>query len=96
MDPAWPGLADPAAPTATAALDRATAEATPADRAEVVRAFVEGAGGLETAGYVRTDHWHGALASSAGQTARVRRPSAGWPRSPASTGPPVPPTASRD
>ncbi len=67
-DPGWPGLGDPAAPADTEALDRATAEATPADRAEVVRAFVEGAGGLETAGYVRTDHWHGALASSAGQT----------------------------
>ncbi len=48
------------------ALDPATAEATPADRAEIVRGFVEGAGGLETAGYCRTNHWHGAFASSSG------------------------------
>ena len=65
-DPGWPGLGEPAPPARTPPLDRATAEASPADRAEVVRAFVDGAGGLETAGYVRTDHWHGALASSAG------------------------------
>jgi predicted Zn-dependent protease len=65
-DPGWPGLGEPAGPGGTPAPDRATSEATPADRAEVVRAFVEGAGGLETAGYCRTDRWHGALASSSG------------------------------
>ncbi len=48
-------------------MDLATAGATPTDRAEVVKAFVDAAGGLETAGYCRTDHWTGALASSAGQ-----------------------------
>ena len=49
------------------ALDPTTAAATPADRAQVVRAFVDAAGELETAGYVRTNHWTGAFVSSAGQ-----------------------------
>ena len=31
-----------------------------------MRAFVDAAGGLETAGYCRTDHWSGAFANSAG------------------------------
>ena len=32
-----------------------------------MRAFVDAAGGLETAGYCRTNHWTGAFANSAGQ-----------------------------
>jgi predicted Zn-dependent protease len=67
IDPGWPGLAPKAAPGPAAAFDPATAAATPADRAQVVRAFVDAAGGLEVAGYVRTNHWSGALVSSAGQ-----------------------------
>ena len=66
-DPSWPGLAAPAAPGDVEAVDRATAEASPTDRAEIVREFVDAAGGLETAGYVRTNHWTGAFASSSGQ-----------------------------
>ena len=66
-DPGWPGLAPQADPAATSGVDLATAGATPTDRAEVVRAFVDGAGGLETAGYCRTNHWTGAFASSSGQ-----------------------------
>ncbi|MGH9270881.1 MAG: metallopeptidase TldD-related protein, partial [Ilumatobacteraceae bacterium] len=46
---------------------------TPADRADVVAAFVEAAGGLETAGYCRTGHWSGAFANSAGQQATGER-----------------------
>ena len=57
LDPGWPGLAPPAPPGAVAAVDPATAAATPDDRAGVVAAFVEAAGGLEAAGYCRTDHW---------------------------------------
>ncbi len=68
LDPTWPGVAPPARPGPATGVDLATAGATPADRAEVVRAFVEGAGGLETAGYCRTNHWSGALADSAGQS----------------------------
>jgi predicted Zn-dependent protease len=67
LDPGWPGLAPMAAPAPMAPLDPATAAATPADRAQVVRAFVDAAGGLETAGYVRTNHWTGGFVSSAGQ-----------------------------
>jgi predicted Zn-dependent protease len=64
-DPAWPGLAPPAdVPSGTALGD-----ATPADRAQVVRGFVDGAGGLETAGYCRTNVWNGAFANTAGQRA---------------------------
>ncbi len=67
VDPTWPGLTGPVAPAATATPDEVTAHASPGDRAEVVRAFVEGAAGLETAGYCRTTSSHAAFASSAGQ-----------------------------
>jgi predicted Zn-dependent protease len=66
-DPGWPGLAATAPPGPTAPVDPPTAAATPADRAQVVRAFVDAAGGLEVAGYVRTSHWSGAFVSSGGQ-----------------------------
>ncbi len=66
VDPGWPGLAPPAAAPSVPAVDAATADASPADRAAVVRAFVDAAGGLETAGYCRTDHWSGAFANSGG------------------------------
>ena len=67
-DPGWPGIAPPADLDAVAPVDAATTGATPADRAGVVRAFVDGAGGLETAGYCRTNHWSSGFANSAGQT----------------------------
>lgn len=67
-DPGWPGLAPAAAPGLAPTVDRASADVTPADRAKIVRAFVDGAGGLETAGYCRTNHWSGSFANSAGQT----------------------------
>ncbi len=67
VDPTWPGLADAASAGHTDGLDSETAAASPADRATVVKKFVDAAGGLETAGYVRTNHWTGALANSAGQ-----------------------------
>jgi predicted Zn-dependent protease len=68
VDPTWPGLAASADAGDTDPVDPGTAGATPADRAAVVRAFVDAADGLETAGYVRTNHWTGAFASSAGQS----------------------------
>jgi predicted Zn-dependent protease len=67
VDPAWPGLAPPADVASGPALGAVMA--TPADRAQVVRGFVDGAGGLETAGYCRTNVWDGAFVNSAGQTA---------------------------
>jgi predicted Zn-dependent protease len=66
-DPGWPGLAPPARTRGTGTLDDATATATPGERAERVRAFVEAAGGLETAGFCRTRTTWAAFANSAGQ-----------------------------
>ncbi|WP_329104305.1 metallopeptidase TldD-related protein [Micromonospora sp. NBC_01699] len=70
-DPAWPGLA-PASPVAPGNWDSATAHASPDERADRVRAFVDAAGGLETAGYCRTVNWAGAFANSAGQAVTGR------------------------
>jgi predicted Zn-dependent protease len=67
LDPGWPGLAPPASAGAVAAVDPATVDATPDDRAALVRAFVDATAGLEAAGYCRTSHWTGAFANSAGQ-----------------------------
>ena len=67
-DPGWPGLAPPADGAVVPAIDAASASATPADRANAVRAFVDGAGGLETAGYCRTNSWSGGFANSEGHT----------------------------
>jgi predicted Zn-dependent protease len=67
LDPGWPGLA-PAAKLATAGtVDDAIANASPADRAERIRAFIDAAGGLTTAGFCRTRHTRAAFANSAGQ-----------------------------
>lgn len=66
LDAGWPGVAPPAALGAVGPLDPATRDASPDDRATIVRDFVDAAGGLETAGYCRTNHWRGAFANSAG------------------------------
>ncbi len=68
-DPEWPGLAPSAAPSGDPAVhfDRATAEATPAARADVVAAFVAAGDGLEAAGYCATTATHELFANSAGQ-----------------------------
>jgi predicted Zn-dependent protease len=71
-DPAWPGVAPPEPVGEGARLDERTANASPADRADRVRAFVDAAGGLETAGYCRTVHWVGAFANTAGQSVTGR------------------------
>lgn len=65
-DPAWGGLAVFAEPPS--GTNEAT-EVAPDERAVVVRKFVDGAGGLETAGYCRTNVCNGAFANSAGQAA---------------------------
>jgi predicted Zn-dependent protease len=66
-DPNWPGLAprEPIGPVNHA--DRATADASGDDRAALVQAFVEAAGGLETAGFCETRGIATAFANSAGQ-----------------------------
>jgi predicted Zn-dependent protease len=69
LDPGWPGLA-PAAKLATGGtVDDAIANATPADRAERIGAFVDASGGLTTAGFCRTRHTRAAFANAAGQSA---------------------------
>ncbi|XTZ19186.1 metallopeptidase TldD-related protein [Micromonospora echinospora] len=68
-DPGWPGLAPPTPAPVAPAPDEATAHAEPDERAARVRAFVDAAGGLETAGYCRTAHHAAAFANTAGHTA---------------------------
>jgi predicted Zn-dependent protease len=69
-DPAWPGLAGPAPTASAGSPDEATGQASPADRAAAVAAFVEAAGGLSTAGYVQTAALTSALATTTGQHVR--------------------------
>lgn len=71
-DPLWPGLNPPTAVDGTGNWDEATATATPDQRADRVREFVETAGGLETAGYCRTGHREGAFANTAGHAVTGR------------------------
>ncbi|HEX2774113.1 MAG TPA: metallopeptidase TldD-related protein [Micromonosporaceae bacterium] len=71
-DPGWPGLTPPGSSGGGAAYDPATAEASPDDRAQRVRDFVDAAGGLETAGYCRTTTWSAAFANTAGHSAYAR------------------------
>jgi predicted Zn-dependent protease len=66
-DPHWPGLAPPAQIVGTGRYDEPTAQATPAERAGRIRAFVEAADGLETAGYCRTTYHSGSFVNTAGQ-----------------------------
>jgi predicted Zn-dependent protease len=69
VDDEWPGLAPAAAPVGDpdAHFDRATAEAGPAARADVVAAFVAAGDGLEAAGYCETVVRHEVLVNSEGQ-----------------------------
>ncbi|KUL29090.1 TldD/PmbA family protein [Actinoplanes awajinensis] len=84
-DPSWAGLTRPAALHISAGhpgsgersglefgFDEATARATPGERAERVRAFVDAAEGLETAGYCRTGYVSAAFANTAGQAVEGR------------------------
>ena len=66
-DPGWPGVA-PATPAARA-TSQPLDDVDPSTRARAVRDFVDGAAGLETAGFCRTITWDGAFANSAGRTA---------------------------
>ncbi|GAB4081675.1 TldD/PmbA family protein [Modestobacter muralis] len=69
-DPDWPGLGTPAPLTSAGSFDPATAEASPAERAAGVAAFVEAAGGLSTAGFVQTASLTTVLADTAGRHLR--------------------------
>lgn len=72
VDPDWPGLTPPAATAFEGAYDAATGEATPGDRAGLVRDFVAAAGSLETAGFCETVGQVVAFANSAGQAVSGR------------------------
>jgi predicted Zn-dependent protease len=67
-DPGWAGLAPPTPVGHAGLFDEPTVRASPDDRAQRVRDFVDAAGGLETAGYCRTAHRAGAFVNSAGQS----------------------------
>ncbi len=66
-DPDWPGLAPRAATPDVDHWDDATAAADPGERAARVRAFVDAADGLVTAGFCSTTAVRLAFANSAGQ-----------------------------
>ena len=68
-DPGWPGLTPPRELSGTGTVDDTVARATPDDRANLVKSFVDAAGGLTTAGYCRTRYTTVTFANSAGQSA---------------------------
>jgi predicted Zn-dependent protease len=67
VDPDWPGLAPTEPAPDVEHWDEPTAFASPTERARHVRAFVDAADGLATAGYCSTDGFDVAFANSAGQ-----------------------------
>jgi predicted Zn-dependent protease len=67
LDRGWPGVAS--ATPAGGATFGAIEDVDPAARARAVRAFVDGAAGLATAGFCRTNNWTGTFANSAGRAA---------------------------
>jgi predicted Zn-dependent protease len=75
-DPQWPGLAPSAAAPDVEHWDDATADASPDERAEIVKAFVQADPDLEAAGFCSTAGRHVALANSAGQRVDSRHTSA--------------------
>lgn len=66
VDPDWPGVSGPQKVPDIDHWDQSTADATPDERAARVRAFVDAAGGLETAGACDTNAAHVAFASTGG------------------------------
>jgi predicted Zn-dependent protease len=68
VDPDWPGLTRPTPGIDVDHWDEATAAASADDRAARVRAFVDAAGGLETAGYCSTLAVGLTFANTAGQS----------------------------
>jgi predicted Zn-dependent protease len=67
-DPDWPGVTPPTPGVDVDHWDDATAAATADDRAARVRAFVDAAGGLETAGFCSTLAVQLTFANTAGQS----------------------------
>lgn len=71
-DPHWPGVAPPAEAPIVDHADATTVAATPHQRAEVVRAFVDAAPELRAAGFVDAQTVDHAVATSAGQRLQGR------------------------
>jgi predicted Zn-dependent protease len=71
-DAGWPGLTPPTPIGNVDHWDEATAASGPDDRAGRVRAFVDAAEGLETAGFCSTSAIEAAFANSAGHAATGR------------------------
>jgi predicted Zn-dependent protease len=69
VDPHWPGLTPPTDVSDQGHVDAATVQATPAERAEQVKAFVDAAPDLRAAGFVDTETQWVAYANSAGHHA---------------------------
>jgi predicted Zn-dependent protease len=67
VDPDWPGLAPPAEVQPVEHYDQATAQASPEERAAVVKEFVAAGDGMRAAGYCDTEGGVIAFASTAGQ-----------------------------
>ncbi|HLA67429.1 MAG TPA: metallopeptidase TldD-related protein [Acidimicrobiia bacterium] len=69
VDEDWPGIAPPAAVPTVDHADASTRDATPAQRAETVRAFIDAGDGLSAAGFCDTDFESVAFANTLGQRA---------------------------
>jgi predicted Zn-dependent protease len=72
VDPDWPGLAAPAEVQSVEHYDQATADASPEERAAVVKEFVAAGDGMRAAGYCDTEGGVIAFASTAGQRVEGR------------------------
>jgi predicted Zn-dependent protease len=72
IDDGWPGLTPPTSIPAVDHWDEGTARCGPEDRAGRVRAFVDAADGLETAGFCSSGAIEAAFANSAGHSATGR------------------------
>jgi predicted Zn-dependent protease len=76
VDEDWPGLTEPVEIEKIEHYDAETADASPVERAELVRAFVDEGEGLLAAGYCETEGGTHTFTNSAGQRATGRETSA--------------------
>jgi len=72
VDIDWPGVGEPVDQLEVDNWDQSTADATPAQRAEVVKAFVDAGKGLSGAGFCQTDARFLAFGNTAGRYAHGR------------------------
>ena len=72
VDDDWPGVIAPTSIPRLSHFDESTSEASPAERASVVKDFVDAGPGLRAAGYCDTEAPRLAFANSAGQRAEGR------------------------